>query len=160
MRGLRVLSTVAIAGVLACGACSPAHRRDAAAAASSEPPRSLSAASPRPAPADPDLGAVLERYYQDIEGAHWSFAYAMLSPRVRATMSTNDLMDRYELFASPQITVRPTRGTSLDVWLDGNARDDPRRALHLVEHVTMVWDGEQWVIDALAPRSFTPSGTR
>ena len=56
------------------------------------------------------------------------------------------------LTAGHGATVAAPRSTS---WLDGDARDDPGRALHLVEHVTLAWDGEQWTIDALAPRSFT-----
>jgi hypothetical protein len=152
MRGLRVLGTVAILVVLACGGCT--SRGDTG--AGSQHASAAGSVRPKPAPTDADLGSVLERYYQYVEGGHWRFAHEMLSPRLRARVSENDLMDRYDAFASsPQVTVRQTSGTALVVWLDGDARADPSRSLHVEEHVTMAWDGEQWTIDSLAPRSLT-----
>ncbi len=97
-----------------------------------------------PAPTNPDLGAVLERYYQQIEGRHWSIAYAMLSPRLRAELPEPSFEARYAAFTNADVTVGESNGTRIQVRLD-----DAARHAGATETVTLKWDGEDWTIDAI-----------
>lgn len=132
-------------------ACTQAPDERSSATASAAP----HAASVRPAPADPDLATVMERFYEQVEGGHWRFADAMLSPRLRAQLGENGLRSRYETIANLDVTLRQTNARTVIASLAGTVRDDPSRKLHLEESVTLAWDGEQWTIDAFTPRSLS-----
>lgn len=98
----------------------------------------------RPAPTNPDLGDVLERYYEDVEGRHWEIAYAMLSPRLRASMSEAAFEARYAPYANADVTVGQPDGRRVAVHLS-----DAAHHLSTTERVTLAWDGEDWTIDRL-----------
>lgn len=98
----------------------------------------------QPAPANADLGAVLERFYQDIEGRHWQIAYAMLSPHLRSTLSESAFEARYAPYADADVTVGQSNGLHTTVQLNDAAH---HRAT--TEDVTLKWDGEDWTIDGV-----------
>ena len=157
MRVNRSFSLTTLAVLLVAAGCGPAHHaaRDAATPAAQTQRR-----SPAPAPSDPDLGTVTERFYQYVEGAHWPFAYAMLSQRYRATLSQNDLKRRYEDFANADVALRQTPGTVVTARLNGVDRNDRSRRLSVEEKIKLVWDGEQWTIDDITRRDVVSPGTR
>jgi SMI1 / KNR4 family (SUKH-1) len=150
-------SVVAIAVILitVLAACTPPHGERSSTTASAAP----QAASARPAPADPDLATVMERFYQQVEGGHWRFADAMLSPRLRAQLGENGLRSRYEAIANLAVTLRQRNARTVVTSVTGTDRADRSRSVRVEETVTLTWDGEQWTIDAITPRSLSP-GTR
>jgi hypothetical protein len=143
-----ILTTVMVA-------CAPPHGERASASASAAP----HAVSIRPAPTDPDLATVMERFYQQVEGGHWRFADAMLSPRLRAQLGENGLRSRYETVVNLDVTLRQTNARTVMALLAGIDRADRSHSVRFEETVTLVWDGEQWSIDALVRRPLSP-GTR
>jgi hypothetical protein len=145
---------LALAIVLALAGCGHAGRGDAAGSTSTPQPHRVAA----PAPADPDLASVMERFYQHVEGAHWAFAYGMLSPRYRAIVTRQALTERYASLVNPDITLRQN-GRSITARLDAADRNDRSRTLHVQETIRLVWDGERWTIDDIARRTVT-AGTR
>jgi hypothetical protein len=109
---------------------------------------SSASASPQPAPTNPDLGAVLENFYQQIEDEHWSFAYAMLSARYRARVSQSAFVDRYRDIAGLNATiVQDTSSRVVQVTLAGTKVGDPSKHVDEVERVRLAWDGQEWTID-------------
>ena len=155
MRAVRLFTMVAVAAILAAGGCGPS-RHAASDGAASAPPAVQRRA---PAPADPDLGTVTERFYQYVQGGHWVFAYAMLSPRYRESVTQTDLMHRYEQFADADVALRHVPGTTVTARIDGTDRRDRSRRVRIDEALKFVWDGEQWRIDDIARRDapVTPS---
>ncbi|MEA2688855.1 MAG: hypothetical protein QOD51_1462 [Candidatus Eremiobacteraeota bacterium] len=149
MRAFRRLSLGAVAAVLLVAGCGPAHHAAADGSASTAPQAHRRA----PAPANPDLGTVAERFYQYVEGSHWQFAYAMLSARYRATVTHDELMHRYENLADADVALRHTPGTVVTARLDAVDRNDRSRKLHVEETVKLAWDGEQWTIDDITRRT-------
>ena len=113
-----------------------------------------------PAPKNPDLSAVMERFYQQVEGGHWPFAYAMLSASYRARLTQPQLVERYGDLIDPNVRARQLSDRTVVAWLDGTERGHPGRALHVRETVTLAWDGEQWTIDAIERRSVSRGDTR
>lgn len=134
MKGCRSSFISALATALLAGGC--AHATHAAAPAVA-----------LPAPTYPDLGAVMERFYQFVEGGHWRFAYAMLAPAYRARTSEAKLVARYSRYVSFDVTVRQQSDTSVVSSIAGVARDGGR-SLH-EETVTLAWDGADWKITGL-----------
>lgn len=104
-------------------------------------------ASPRPAPSDPDLGSVMENYYQQIEGQHWSFAYAMLSPRYKKQLSQDALIDCYRSIVNPDVRVQQRTDRTFDVEIQGRDANVPTKHIDEIEHVRVMWDGQEWLID-------------
>jgi hypothetical protein len=154
MRADGLVPVAAFAVLLAASGCTNARQ---AASTSSTAPQ----AQPRaPAPKNPDLSGVMERFYQQVEGGHWAFAYAMLSARCRAGLTQQQLVDRYSDLVDPNVRARQLSDRTVVAWLDGTDRKDPGRALHVRETVTLAWDGEQWTIDALERRSVSRGDTR
>jgi hypothetical protein len=129
MRGLVCVIALSLCATLSCGC---AQRHDA------------QTAQVQPAPSNPDLGAVLERYYGQIQGRHWSFAYAMLSPRLRATLPESAFEARYADLTNADVTVGQSAGLRLPVRLDDTAHHTAT-----TETVTLAWNGEDWTIDRL-----------
>jgi hypothetical protein len=148
MRAIRLVSLAAAAAVLAAGGCGSSRHGTGDGGASAAPQVQRRA----PAPVDPDLGTVMERFYQYVQGRHWPFAYAMLSTRYRATLTQDELVRRYENLADADVALRHTPGTSVTARIDGTDRKDRSRKLHVEERVKLVWDGEQWVIDDITRR--------
>lgn len=146
MRAARLLPVVIVAAMLA-GGCGPSRHAAETAAGDASPAHVRATA-----PANPDLGTVMERYYQYIGGRHWQFAYAMLSPRYRATLSQDAFVARYEDLADADVAIRHRPGTVVVAQLDGVDRKDRSRRVHVLEVVKLVWDGEQWTIDDIARR--------
>ena len=138
-----------VAAVLCAASCGPARHVDANGGATAGPQAHRGA----PAPANPDLGTVTERFYQYVEGGHWQFAYAMLSRRYRATLTQNDLKQRYESFSNADVALRHAPGTVVTARLDAIDRNDRSRKLHADEIVKLAWDGEQWTIDDIVRRA-------
>lgn len=142
MRVGRLLLAAAFAVVLSAGCASGSGGSSAS-------------ASPQPAPTNPDLGAVLENFYQQIEDEHWSFAYAMLSARYRARVSQGAFVDRYRDIANLNVTVlQDTASRVVQVTLEGTKAGDPAKHVNQVERVRLAWDGQEWTIDDIrrAPR--------
>jgi len=134
MRVGRLLLAAAFAVVLSAGCASGSGGSSAS-------------ASPQPAPTNPDLGAVLENFYQQIEDEHWSFAYAMLSARYRARLGQGAFVDRYRDIADLNVTVLQDTGRVVQVTLDGHRAGDPAKHVGGVEWVRLAWDGQEWTID-------------
>ena len=150
MRRVRFLPIAALAVVLAASGCTQRHETAASSASPPAHPRVVAKA-----PANPDLATVMERFYQQVEGAHWKFAYAMLSPRYRATLSQDDLMRRYDDIADLDVTLRQTNGRVVHARLVGSTRDRSR-SVRFEEDVSLVWDGQDWTIDSIARRDVSP----
>ncbi|HEX3462856.1 MAG TPA: hypothetical protein VHS78_02215 [Candidatus Elarobacter sp.] len=150
----RFAAAAALAAVVAAGGCGPAHRADSAASATASAPRAH-----RPAPPDPDLTAVIERYYELIEGAHWPFAYAMLSARYRASLSQPEFEKRYASLIAPHVKARQVAPTTAVTRIDAHDAADRTRMRRYEETVKFVWDGEEWKIDRIDRREvrFVPS---
>ncbi|HEX3467465.1 MAG TPA: hypothetical protein VHT05_05235 [Candidatus Elarobacter sp.] len=113
---------------------------------------------PVPAPKNPDLGAVMERYYQLIEGKHWQFAYAMLAPAYRAHVSEDALAQQYAGFSSADIDVRQQSDRVVIVRLDATERASGK-PVAVQETVTLSWNGADWKIAAISRRSVPPAAT-
>ena len=113
-----------------------------------------------PAPVNPDLGTVMERFYQQIEGAHWPFAYAMLSPRYRATLDQDRFVALYDRYADLDVSLRQYGDRVVVARLGAKERGSPPRAHRFEETTTLAWDGEDWKIDRIARREVRPAGTR
>ncbi|MEA2721850.1 MAG: hypothetical protein QOJ39_3714 [Candidatus Eremiobacteraeota bacterium] len=139
---------VAVSAMLAAAGCGPARHSAANGPASTVPQAHRRA----PAPANPDLGTLTERFYQYVEGGHWQFAYAMLSARYRATLTQDELKRRYESFADADVALRQPPGTVVTARLDATDRTDHSRKLHADETLKLAWDGEQWTIDDIVRR--------
>ena len=87
----------------------------------------------------------MERFYQQVEGGHWRFAYAMFAPAYRARHSEADLVARYSRYASLDVTLRQRSDTVVVSHLEGIDRDDGS-PLRDEETVTLAWDGADWKI--------------
>ncbi|HWT04227.1 MAG TPA: hypothetical protein VN224_00590 [Xanthomonadales bacterium] len=113
-----------------------------------------------PAPANPDLGTVMERFYQQVEGAHWPFAYAMLSPRYRASLTQDRFVALYDRYTDLDVSLRQFGDHIVVATLGAKERGSPPRAHRFEETTTLAWDGEDWKIDRIARRDVTRTGTR
>ncbi len=111
-------------------------------------------------PANPDLASVMERFYQQIEGAHWPFAYAMLSPRYRASISQDAFVARYAGFADLDVSIRQSGDRVVVAALGAKERGTPARARRFEEKTTLTWDGEDWKIDRIARGDVSSAHTR
>ena len=61
------------------------------------------------------------------------------------------------------VTLRQTSGTSRRDRVARRRQTAPTprsRSLHFEDTMTLIWDGEQWLIDGIARRDVTPAGTR
>ena len=155
-RALRYLVLGALLVFVAGGAvaCGPDRRTGTENAATAAP------RAHRPAPGDPDLSAVTERYYELVEGAHWPYAYAMLSPRYRATLSEAEFERRYAVLAGLDVHARQATASTVVTRIDAKDAADRTRARRYEETLTFVWDGEDWKIDRIARREITaPAAT-
>lgn len=140
MRGLQLLTIVAVLVCLITGCVTAPHRT-------------------APAPSNPDLGTVLERFYQQLEGGHWRYAHAMLSARYGALVSEDELRERYASFAFAEITVGQPHGMTVAVELTAPAHAG-EAALAVRETLSLVWDGEDWKIDRITRRAIDDRSIR
>jgi|GEM_PF-1915662 len=113
-----------------------------------------------PAPVNPDLGTVMERFYQQVEGAHWPFAYAMLSPRYRAALDQDRFVALYERYTDLDVSLRQLGDHVVVAMLGAKERGAAPRAYRFEETTTLAWDGEDWRIDRIVRRDVTRTGTR
>lgn len=104
-----------------------------------------------PAPADPDLGTVMERFYGDVEGRHWNIAYGMLAPDLRRSLSRDDFVAQYARFTDADATLRQRDARTVVAVLVTHDRADPRER-RFEETWTLAWDGETWTLAALRRR--------
>lgn len=111
-----------------------------------------------PAPKNPDLGTVMERYYQLVEGKHWDFAYAMLAPAYRGHVSEDAFARRYGGFSSADVDVRQESDRVVVVRLGALDRASGKR-LAVEETVTLSWNGADWKIASIRRRSVRPAAT-
>ena len=135
MRGRQVLSLVAAVAVLAGTGCA---RHEAGGTSVT-----ASAAPSAPAPRDPDLSVIAERYYQLVEGKHWSIADHMLSPRLRASFDEASLQRRYASFTNADVKARQAGDRTIVATLVA-----PSATLR--ETLTFRWNGTDWEIDRIA----------
>jgi hypothetical protein len=156
MCGYRVLRAVAFAafGVVLSGCVASTHAT-ASAGATTAPTAHRTA----PAPSNPDLAAVMERFYQQVEGGHWNIADGMLSPRFRAAFGPNGVRALYAPLTDLDVSLRQTTDRTVVASLTALDRADRARKLRFEETVTLRWDGEDWTVDAIARRTLT-GGTR
>ena len=99
-----------------------------------------------PAPAHPDLSSFVERYYQQIEGSHFTIAYAMLSDRYRAAHDRSAFEASYRGTSNADISARQLddrrEAVRLTIPASANA---PARSIR--ETLSFAWDGEEWTVD-------------
>jgi hypothetical protein len=99
-----------------------------------------------PAPSHPDMSSFVERYYQQIEGAHWTIAYAMLSERYRAAHDRSAFETSYRGTSNADISARQLGDrrelVRLTIPASANA---PARSIR--ETLGFAWDGEEWTVD-------------
>ena len=151
MRGYRLLQVATVAVALAAVGCGHA--------ANARGGPAVHARRAAPAPAYPDLGAVMERFYQQVEDGHWRFADAMLTPRYRASLGPDGVRARYEPLADIDVTLQQRDPRTVITALSALDSGTPRRRRRYRETVKLAWDGEQWLIDSIA-RSSVTGGTR
>jgi hypothetical protein len=118
----------------------------------STPQRHTAPSSRAPAPADPDLGSVLERFYEGIEDRRWAFAYAMLSPRYERALSRRDFTALYDRYADVDVAIRQTTSRSAVANLTVKEGSGTAARHHVEETWTFAWDGERWMLDGLQRR--------
>lgn len=128
----------ALAGLLAATGCMTGQQRAA-----------ISAAAHRPAPANPDLSGVMERYYQGVENERWTLVYGMLSDRYRRQLGRSALQERYAPYTDFDINARQTSNHTVVATIDAVRRDDRSQHVTIVETATLSWDGDHWVIEEL-----------
>ncbi|HEV2642477.1 MAG TPA: hypothetical protein VGT98_07210 [Candidatus Elarobacter sp.] len=156
MRADRALAVAALAFVVGASGCAP-HRlhTDVSAGYDSPAPHRLA-----PAPANPDLAGVMERFYQQIEGAHWPFAYAMLSRRYRASIGQARFVAQYSAFGDLDVSLRQHGDRVVVATIGAKERVAPARARRFEETTTLAWDGDGWTIDRIVRRDVSRAGTR
>jgi hypothetical protein len=99
-----------------------------------------------PPPTHPDMSSFVERYYQQIEGAHWTIAYAMLSERYRAAHDRPSFETSYRGTSNADISARQLGDRREMVRLTIPASVNAP-ASSLRETLTFAWDGEEWTVD-------------
>ena len=156
MRAHRVVMAAAAIGLVAAGGCA-SQRAPATLSATTESPAAQRRA---PAPANPDLGTVMERFYQQVEGAHWPFAYAMLSRRYRASLDQDRFVAQYDRFADLDVALRQRGDRVVVATIGAKDRGGAAGAHRFEETATLAWDGEDWRIDRIVRRDVTAPGTR
>jgi hypothetical protein len=156
MRADRVAVVAGLAFILVAAGCTPARTTLSASTETVAP----AARHHAPAPANPDLGTVMERFYQQVEGAHWSFAYAMLSPRYQAALAPDPFIARYASFADLDVSLQQYGDRVVVATIGAKERGTPPRARRFAEKTTLAWDGEDWKIDRIERRELSAARTR
>ena len=155
MSGDRLVRAAAVALALAAlGGCGPRHA-DAGAGASA----TTAAAAHERAPQDPDLAAIMERFYQQVEGEHWAFADGMLSQGYRTAIGLDGVRPMYKDLADLDVSLQQTAASTVVANLSARDPTDRTRRLRYRETVRLLWDNDQWAIDLIARRDVS-SGTR
>lgn len=111
-----------------------------------------------PPPSDPDLTVPIERYYQFVESGRWPYAYAMLSPRYRASLSEAQFELRYARLGSADVHARQVSPSTVVTRIDPSDAERRTGTRSLEEVVRMVWDGEDWKIDGITRRAASAAG--
>jgi uncharacterized protein YceK len=153
MRGERLLHIVALAlAAVTLGGCAGRHS-DANAG-----PQATAAAAER-APQDADLAAVMERFYQQVEGEHWPFADGMLTPAFHTILGLDGVRERYKDLIDLDVTLQQTGASTVVAHVTAKERNDPARRVSFIETSRLFYVEGQWAIDSIARRDVTP-GTR
>ena len=114
-------------------------------------PHAIAKIASLPAPRNPDLTPVAERFYQQVEGGHLRFAYAMLSPVARARLDRDAFDARYATLDAAQIDARQAGDRAVVAVITVPARGGrPARALR--ERLTFGWSGDEWTVDTIDRR--------
>jgi hypothetical protein len=140
MRGCRRQFIVTLVAAVAASGCARSASDE------NRPAQSL------PAPKDPDLGSVMERFYEQVEGLHWRFAYAMLAPAYRTRLSQDDLVRLYDGYASADVNLRQ-QSDSIVVARIVTADPTTGQPRTVEETATLVWEGTDWQIAAIRRRA-------
>ncbi len=156
MRADRALAAAALVCIVAAAGCAPHRLRTDVSGDYATPARHRVA----PAPANPDLSTVMERFYQQVEGAHWPFAYAMLSRRYRARISQDRFVARYSAFGDLDVSLRQLGDRHVVATIGAKERGSAAPARRFEETTTLAWDGEGWTIDGMMRRDVSPAGMR
>lgn len=129
---MRVLRSVVTIVMLLCVGCSSPviHAR----------------AGPQPEPREPDLGAVMERYYEAATSGHWLLVHGMLSQRLGARLDGDALRRRYGPFRDARVRIADAGPKTIRTILR-------TPVLQTTETATLRWDSDRWEIDSLAPAS-------
>ena len=98
----------------------------------------------RPEPKNPDLGAVMERYYQGVTSERWAFVHAMLAPKLADRYDTDALKARYGRYRDADVQVQEAHGKTMRTTLR-------TPTLQAAESATLTWAGDHWEIAQLAP---------
>jgi hypothetical protein len=156
MRAKRVVvAAVLVLGFASAAGCTPQRARTKISGGNGAP-----AAHRRlPAPANADLATLMERFYQQVEGAHWPFAYAMLAPRYRAAVSQDRFVALYDRYTDLDVSLRQYGDRVVVAFLGATERDS-RKAHRFEETTTLAWDGEDWKIVRIVRRDISRTGRR
>ena len=146
MRAKRVVVVAVLACAVAAVGCAQHRVRTEVSGGYASP------AAHRRAPANPDLATVMERFYQQVEGAHWPFAYAMLSPRYRGSLSQDRFVALYDRHSDLDVSLRQRDDRVVVAELGATERGGTARTRRFEETTTLAWDGEDWKIDRIARR--------
>jgi hypothetical protein len=152
MRGERLLhvAAVAVATVLLC-ACSAARHAAADAGTTAG-----AVASVAPGPQDTDLAAVMERFYQQLEGEHWAFADGMLTPGFHTMLGLDGIRERYKDLADLDVTLQQTGASTVVAHLTAKTRTNPVRRVSFIETARLFYTEDRWQIDSIARRELSP----
>jgi hypothetical protein len=112
-----------------------------------------------PAPRNPDLTPVAERFYEQIVGGHLGIAYGMLSPAGRAKLDRSAFDARYANLDDAQIDARQAGDRAIIAVIAVPARGS-RSARSLRERVAFTWSGDEWTIDTIDRREAPPAASR
>jgi len=140
------IAVLAVA-TLALGACARHADTDTG------PTAAAVTASPGRAPQDADLAAVMERFYQLVEGEHWQFADLMLTPDFHTTLGMDGVRERYKDLTDIDVTLEQTGSSTVVAHVNAKDRVNPAHRLRFVETSRLFWDGQQWAIDTIARRA-------
>ncbi|HZX68038.1 MAG TPA: hypothetical protein VFE70_04090 [Candidatus Elarobacter sp.] len=142
MRGVRLFPLVLLATAVALCGCIARHAENG--------PVATTASAPARAPQDPDLAAVMERFYQMVEGEHWQFADLMLTPGYHTRLGLDGMRPRYANLTGIDVTLQQTGSSTVVAHMSARDRSNPARVLNFIETSRLFWDGQQWGIDEIA----------
>ena len=153
MRGKRLLQFAAVAVATAMLAACTARHADAGASTTD------ATATAVPGPQDTDLAAVMERFYQQVEGEHWQFADGMLTPGFHTILGLDGVRPRYQDLWNLDVSLQQTGSSTVVAHLTARHRSDPARYSSYIETARLFYTEGRWEVDSIARRDLSP-GTR
>jgi hypothetical protein len=103
-----------------------------------------------PAPRNPDLTAVTERFYGLLEGEHFNVAYGMLTPTLQHKLSREQFDARYRDLDAADVAARQATDRVVAAEISVPARNG-HAAHSLRERITYRWSGDDWSVEAIDP---------